>query len=99
MREEVTILIATWNNEQQLSQCLISLWHSSHWYPLKVIVINNGDAKIEVDFPNVTVVNTGKNLGWEGGLLEGLKHVTSEYVCFMNDDTYIPPSSFHWMKN
>jgi len=38
------------------------------------------------------------NLGWTGGLLEGLKHSTSKYVLFANDDIFIPNCSFRWMS-
>ncbi len=100
MREPVSVIIPTWNNQEQLHQCVESLLHSSWWYPLNIIIVNNGSSEILTnDIPNVKVIETGENLGWERGLVEGLKHTESKYVCFMNDDTYIPPSSFHWMNN
>lgn len=100
MREPVSIIIPTWNNEQQLSQCISSLVSTTHWYPLDIIIVNNGDAEIDISgVSNIKVLNTGKNLGWEGGLVEGLRHVTTKYVCFMNDDTYVPVSSGNWMKD
>ena len=52
-----------------------------------------------VDDPDlVKVINVGKNLGWTGGLEEGLKHSTSKYVMFANDDIYIPLSSYMWLS-
>lgn len=56
----------------------------------KVIIVDNGgDYYASNHFTvglDTMVLSPGKNLGWTGGLHEGLKHSTSEYVLFMNDD-------------
>lgn len=56
----------------------------------KVIVVDNGgDYYASNHFTaglDVMVLNPGRNLGWTGGLHEGLKHSTAPYVLFMNDD-------------
>lgn len=56
----------------------------------KVIVVDNGgDYHASNHFTtglDVMVLNPGKNLGWTGGLHEGMKHSDSEFVMFMNDD-------------
>jgi GT2 family glycosyltransferase len=56
----------------------------------KVIVVDNGGDFYESNHftagLTTMVVAPGKNLGWTGGLYEGLQHSDSEYVMFMNDD-------------
>lgn len=99
MREPLNFILPTWNNEQQLMSALQSILHTGAYYPVRIIVVNNGSAKLESPNDNVTMINTGKNLGWEGGLEEGLKHVTGKYVVFCNDDVFVPRSSFRMFRD
>ena len=64
-----------------------------------VIIVNNGDKGSipEAANPEITILEAGSNLGWEGGLKLGLSVSKAPYVIFMNDDTYIPISSQYWM--
>lgn len=96
----VTIIIPTFNNREYLEPCLSSiLSHQSTPGLYKIIVVNNGDKDSipKYSSPEIEVIHAGKNLGWEGGLKEGLKHVTTPFAVFMNDDTYIPLSSAGWL--
>jgi GT2 family glycosyltransferase len=56
----------------------------------KVIIVDNGGDYFESNHFTVgldtMVLSPGKNLGWTGGLHEGLKHSDSEFILFMNDD-------------
>lgn len=56
----------------------------------KVIIVDNGgDYYASNHFTvglDTMVLAPGNNLGWTGGLHEGLKHSDSEFVMFMNDD-------------
>jgi GT2 family glycosyltransferase len=60
-----------------------------------LIIVNNGkqDMAMFRSHPGIVIVDTGKNLGWEGGLKAGLEQSDSEFVVFQNDDTFIPPTS------
>jgi GT2 family glycosyltransferase len=96
----VSIIIPTFNNRQYLEPCVNSiLLHQSTPGLYKIIIINNGDKGSIPNCvnPEVTIINAGKNLGWEGGLKEGLKYADTPFVVFMNDDTYIPMSSAGWL--
>lgn len=98
----VTILIPTFNNQQFLQPCLYSLLRNQATAGLfRVIVVNNGHPNScdWVNHKQVTVIQAGSNLNWEGGIELGLKHTTSEFVVFLNDDTYIPPSSKLWVNS
>lgn len=102
MPEPVSIIIPTYDNVEQLNACVASIVNYNYVYPVDVIIVNNGQAPLEEMFktwPDVRVITSGKNLGWEGGLKEGLKHTTSKYVCFANDDIYIPRASSTWLRN
>jgi len=101
-RETVDIIIPTMDNLEQLSACVSSILATRTIYPIRIIVVNNGKDRVEnvlVDDPSlVKIINVGKNLGWTGGLEEGLKHSDSEFVLFANDDIYIPLSSYRWLS-
>lgn len=96
MKDILTIIIPTFNNPQFLNPCVASIMRTGILNGFaKVIIVNNGDQPLKKEFEGfsgIEVIDTGKNLGWEGGLKEGLKHATSKFVCFQNDDTHIPPS-------
>jgi GT2 family glycosyltransferase len=51
--------------------------------------------------PFITIIREGRNLGWEGGLLRGLKEVPKEveFIMFANDDIFIPASSRTWLND
>lgn len=93
-----SIIIPTWNNPQFLTPCLKSIIRIGVLNGFgEVIVVNNGKQPIQQEFgnvPGITVLEPGENLGWEKGLELGLKHSKAEFVCFQNDDTLIPTSSW-----
>lgn len=101
MNHTVDIIIPTYNNPILLGQCLNSiLLHTQARESMRIIVINNGEKNIDkavTEHPFVKIIEAGKNLGWEGGLKLGLEHSTAPFVCFMNDDTYIPFASNLWL--
>jgi SAM-dependent methyltransferase len=94
MKKILSILIPTWNNPQFLTPCVNSIIRTDVLNDLaNLIIINNGKQPIKEEFKHVkeiTVLEPGENLGWERGLALGLQHTDSPFVCFQNDDTYIP---------
>lgn len=100
--DSIDIIIPTYNNWELLAQCVNSITSLRYMYPVNVLVVNNGHPDScngigETEYLKV-IQTGGKNLGWEGGLKEGLKHSKSEFVIFMNDDAYVPPSSNDWIR-
>ena len=95
-----TIIIPTWDNPNYIVPCVNSiLMHTVARENIRILVINNGNREIDnylTKHPLVKIIHADKNLGWEGGLKLGLEHTTSEFVCFMNDDTFIPYASNQW---
>lgn len=96
----ITIIIPTYNNREYLYPCLRSMMQRIATEGMfRIIVVNNGH-KESCDWIGsdlVTVITPNKNLGWEGGLQEGLKHTNSNLVLFANDDIFIPTSSSNWL--
>jgi GT2 family glycosyltransferase len=95
----IAVLILTWNRWDELYQCLESfatLDYPNH----EVVVVDNGSedgtvAVVKRDFPWVTLIETGENLGFCKGNNVGLRHILGrpefEYVFLLNSDTKILP--------
>lgn len=93
---KVTIVVLNWNGRDDTLECLTSL--AAVDYPcFDIIVVDNGshDGSPEAIgrlFPNVEVVETGKNLGYAGGNNFGINVALSrraEFVLLLNNDTIV----------
>lgn len=100
MEPPITIIIPTWNNPQYLTPCIESIRATGVLGGLcKLLIVNNGKQPIAEQtkgWPNTEVLEPGENLGWERGLELGMKHSTSPFVVFQNDDTHIPHANQHF---
>lgn len=99
----VDIIIPTYDNPQQLLDCVTSILKNYLYYPVRIIIVNNGNPEVTrqpyFESPRVKILYPEHNLGWEGGLKLGLEHSNSEFVMFMNDDTFVPEFSKEWIPN
>ena len=98
----ITIIIPTFNNPDYLIPAVTSILRNRATPGLfEVLVINNGHPK-SCDYlkplKNVRVINAGTNLGWEGGIDLGMKNSNSPFVCFFNDDAFVPTGSRLWLN-
>lgn len=98
----VDLIIPTYNNYEYLEPCLRSILSNMVAMNLiHIYVVNNGhpDSCNWINHDHVTVIQSeGKNLGWEGALKLGLEKSQAPFVMFLNDDTFIPPSSRLWIS-
>jgi GT2 family glycosyltransferase len=80
MRPSVAIIILNWNNPADNLARLRSV--AALEYPaerLQVIVVDNGStddsvARIRAAYPDVTLIETGANLGYAGGNNVGIRY-------------------------
>ena len=86
-------------HQPMLLSSVDSLVACGEFYPVRVIVVNNGDQAFETGDDRVKVVKMRTNVGWERGLVEGLKHSTAEYVIFANDDIFVPAFSRWFVRD
>ena len=103
---QIDIIIVTKNGYQQLKKCVRHI-NNSKEKPNKIIIIDNNDSisnsfkqtikknchtsriKLEYIFaPNIGGISNARN--------EGLRHVTSSYYAFIDQDEYIHPQ---WITN
>ncbi|NQV03702.1 MAG: glycosyltransferase family 2 protein [Bacteroidia bacterium] len=90
----VSIITVNYNHSDVTCQMLESLFHIS--YPnIEVIVIDNGSpddtpAVIKEQFPQITYLETGKNLGFAGANNVGICISKGKYILLLNNDTIVP---------
>jgi len=97
MSDLLHIVIPTWNNPQYLDPCVMSIVKTGILNDgARLLIVNNGKQPIKEQWGGVKgieVLEPGENLGWERGLDYALKKSDAKFVCFQNDDTFLPSSS------
>ncbi len=102
LRGKVGIVVLNWNGLADTSACLASL-RRIHYADFEMIVVDNDSsdfspAQIRTIFPEVKVIETGRNLGFAGGCNEGIRYALSEgsdFVWLLNNDTTVDPLALH----
>ena len=93
----VYVVILNWNGWQDSVRCLHSL--STVTQPLCHLLVDNGSTDDSVDylretFPDLNIMETGRNLGFAGGNNVGIKYALAQgadYVLLLNNDTVVDP--------
>ncbi|MBT4137176.1 MAG: glycosyltransferase family 2 protein [Candidatus Latescibacteria bacterium] len=93
----VWIVILAWNGKKWLDACLQSLAQCRRDMAYKILIVDNGSTDDSADFvrenhPEVTLIQTGKNLGFAGGNNIGIAHAlqnNADYILLLNQDTVV----------
>ncbi len=97
---QVAVVVLNWNGGQDTLDCLASLRQMD--YPcFDVLVVDNSStdgsiAAIRQSFPEMSLIETGDNLGFTGGNNVGMRHTLdrgADYVLLLNHDTEVAPDS------
>jgi GT2 family glycosyltransferase len=89
-----TVVVVTWQGAHLLPDCLESLRRQT--VPHTVLVVDNGSTDgtenlLAARFPEVTVVQTGANLGFAGGAQTGIEAARTPLVALLNNDAVADP--------
>ena len=90
---QFSIIIPTFNNLEYLKLCLHSLEKNSK-FKHEIIVHNNGNAEPTISYLNkkkILYTYTNRNIGITGGVNEGAKIATTDYIVYAHDDFYFLP--------
>ncbi len=98
MSPTVTIILVNWNGLRDTLACLASL-RQLDYTAYQVIVVDNGSAddsvmQIRTQYPEVTLIEAGENLGFVGGNNLGLQHPQAQRAdnaLLLNNDTEVQP--------
>lgn len=94
MSHDVAILIVTYNSVCQIRDCLRSVYDQRRNVSQQIIVVDNASEDgttdlIRQEFPDVTLVTPGRNLGFAAGVNEAARHADAEFLLLLNPDTEI----------
>ena len=100
MFPSVYIVILAWNSDDDIVECLDSVYHLD--YPnFKVLVVDNGSTdntlvRVRGQFPQVHTLENSRNLGFAAGNNVGIRYALTEeadYIFLLNDDTIVLPDT------
>jgi GT2 family glycosyltransferase len=90
---KVSIIVLNYNGKHFLNDCISSILKQDFIdYELLIVDNNSSDGSIEYiknNFPEVILVESGKNLGFAGGNNLGVKHSKGELIVLLNNDTIV----------
>lgn len=93
---KTTVVVLNWNSHDMTADCIRSLL-AMDATDFEILVVDNGsrDGSVEIlprEFPQVTVLPQGSNLGFAAGCNVGMRHALAngaEYVLLVNNDTIV----------
>ena len=97
--EKISVIIVSWNAREHLRKCLVSVRETGKVLVAEVIVVDNGsqDGSPEMvvqQFPEVTLVRAGGNLGFARANNLGIKLASSSYLALVNSDVVVHADCF-----
>lgn len=94
MKFDVAIVIVTYNSEEQIQECLESVFKQRRNVSQQVVVVDNQSRDntvklIQRQFPEVELILPSENLGFAKGVNLGASHADADFVLLLNPDTVI----------
>lgn len=99
-QKQLHIYVLNWNQADITVGCVRSLVNLSSPIPFSIFIIDNGsiDNSVEIfnqTFPDIEVLRTDANLGYQGGMNVGIQHGLKskvDYLLLLNNDTIADPA-------
>lgn len=91
---KVSVIIVTYNSLPSLQECLKTLLHRTGEIDWELIVIDNNSvdgsaSSVREHFPDATVIEQFRNLGFAAACNEGAGLATGEHLLFLNPDVLL----------
>jgi GT2 family glycosyltransferase len=91
----VSIVILSYNSREDLEECIHSLI-TQRYHSFEIILVDNASMDgseefVRINYPEIRVVQTGKNLGYAAGNNAGFEVAKGEYIVVVNPDTVADP--------
>jgi hypothetical protein len=92
---DLSVVILNWNARDYLAAALDSIVSQAWRHNIEVIVVDNHSllddsaTMVKRDFPQVTLLETGRNLGFSAGNNLGLRAAKGRLILFLNPDTVV----------
>ena len=90
-RPEISAVIILWNGMKFIPDCMRTLSEELQPFRHEIIIVDNGSHDgspefIEQNYPNVTLIHNGANLGFARAVNQGFETGTGEYYYILNQD-------------
>lgn len=101
---DLTIIIVNWNTRDMLKDCLHSIMQTKGNIEIQIIVVDNASSDgsremVSSAFPEVTLINSGDNIGFAKANNLAIPHTTAPYILFLNPDTLLINNALKKMVN
>lgn len=101
---KLSIVIVSWNVQEDLSRCLRSIEENPPNSEFEVIVVDNAstDGTVETikkDFPEVKLISNSNNRGFAVANNQGMLQAKGEYILLLNPDTIVHKDALKAMVN
>ena len=100
---DLSVVVLNFNTRDLTRACLQSVTGSRiGGYTIEVIVCDNGstdgsDRMIEKEYPDITFIQNGRNVGFAAGNNPGIRTARGRYIVLLNSDTEVSPDAFSRM--
>ena len=89
----VALIVLNWNGQEYLEACMTSLLGLDYPDP-EIVMVDNGSTDNSVtyvsdQFPSVRTIETGRNLGYAGGMNVGMELTRSDIAVLLNNDIIV----------
>lgn len=92
--KKLSIIIVNYNGQRYLHKCINSIYKSCKSIDYEIVIVDNNSQDNSVDFikseyPDTTLIESDKNLGFAKGNNLGVKKSKGEYILLLNNDTIL----------
>ena len=93
-KPQLSIILVSYNTAEMTKRALESVFHETKNTDFEVIVVDNASTDGSADllrnsFDNITVIDSGSNMGFAGGVCLGVEQSQGEYLLLLNPDTVV----------
>ena len=94
MDKQLSVIIVNYNGQKYLKDCLDSLYRHLEGINSEIVLLDNNSADnscayIKEHYPEVTLIESSRNLGFGKGNNEAVRHASGRYLLLLNNDTII----------
>lgn len=96
---QISVIIVSWNALGYLRNCLASIRATADGLVREIIVVDNESSDgspemVEREFPEVTVIRSGGNLGFARANNLAIQRATGPWLALINSDVVVHPGCF-----
>lgn len=93
---DLSIIVVAWNVAELVDECLSAVRASEDTLRKQILFVDNGSTDgtpelVESNYPEVTLIRAGSNLGFIRANNLAYPHATGRYVLMLNSDAFIGP--------